>query len=392
MNVEPLRVLFVHHSSDLYGSSRCMVRLLEKLDRTKFTPMVALAETGPLCAMIEKLGVEIVFQPKMSVITRSVFKSWRLFPFLFMSFPLSVWQTMRLIRNKEIDLVHTNCGVILSGALAAKLCGVPHVWHIREWFQEFKSFWPLYSRYIIGLSERVVNVSAAVAKQFPPSPKVVVIHDGYDQREFALPKDRLREDFRRQFNLGSSFVVGCVGRIKFVRKGQEILVQAAALLKQKGLAITCLIVGAPFTGNEQHLADLKKLVSDLHLDDTVVFTGELSDARPAYAAMDISVLPSAQPEPFGGVVIESMSMGVPIIATNIGGSPEMVADGKTGFLVPPSDPQALADKIEILIANANLRRQMAEQGPERVQANFSIGKISAQVENMYESIADKTHS
>ena len=78
--------------------------------------------------------------------------------------------------------------------------------------------------------------------------------------------------------------------------------------------------------------------------------------------MDLFVLPSAQPEPFGGVVMEAMGMGLPVIATQIGGSLEQVADGVTGYLVPPSDPLALADRLEPLLRNADLRAAMGNAG------------------------------
>ncbi len=128
-----------------------------------------------------------------------------------------------------------------------------------------------------------------------------------------------------------------MGRIKWVRKGQEFLVRATGLLKQQGHPITALIVGAPFPGNESHLIRLRELVEQLGVQDRIIFTGELADPRPAYAGMDVLALTSAQPEPFGNVVIEAMGMGLPVIATNIGGSVDQVLDGVTGFLVPPAD-------------------------------------------------------
>src|SRR5262249_18912916 len=153
-------------------------------------------------------------------------------------------------------------------------------------------------------------------------------------------------------------VVGCVGRIKFVRKGQEVLVQAAALLKERGLDAKYLIVGTTASGNEEHLTRLQQLIHDLGLVNDVVLTSELADPKPAYAPMDMFVLPSAQPEPFGGVVLEAMAMHLPVIATAIGGSLDQVVDGETGFLVPPANSQALAEKLEVLMRDPALRKRM----------------------------------
>lgn len=381
MNRPPVRILYVHHNADTYGASRSLLRLLAQLSRDRFHPLVLLAENGPLRSKLEALNVEVVLGP-VSVITRPLFHTWRIIPFLA-GLPVSVLHVWQLIRSKRIDLVHTNTGVILTSALAAQMAGVPHIWHIRDWFQEFRSIWLLYSRWILGSSDRVLAVSRAVAAQFPTSPKVEVIHNGFSPEEFAVPKAKLSRAFRDQFNLGDEFVVGCVGRIKWVRKGQEILVQAAALLEKKGIRAKYVIVGAPFPGNETHLDELRRLIRDLNLESRVVLTGELEDTRPAYAAMDVFVLPSAQPEPFGGVVMEAMSMGIPVIATAIGGSLDQVADGVTGFLIPPSDPQALAEKIDVLIRDPQLRSRMAQAGPERIAQTFSLEGMVRRLEQVY---------
>lgn len=376
------RILYVHNSADIYGASRSLVRLMKNLNREQFLPLVVLPEQGPLQTKLEELNVKVLIHPSLSVITRSVFRSWRILLF-FLQFPFSVFFFWRLIRKNEIDLVHTNTGVILSPALAAKLTGIPHIWHIRDWFQEFKGMWGPYAKYILWSSRRVIAVSRAIAGQFPDQSKLVVVHNGFSLDEFAVPKEKLAREFRERFGLSNQIVVGCVGRIKLVRKGQEVLIQAANLLKKKGVNAKFVIIGSVFTGNENHLEELKRMVREFNLEQDVVFTGELADPKPAYAAMDIFVLPSAQPEPFGGVVMEAMSMGVPVIATNIGGSIDQVAEGVTGYLVPPSDPAALAEKIEKLIQDETLRKQMSAAGPKRIAEHFSLPDMVRKFETIY---------
>src|SRR5437588_12819858 len=119
-------------------------------------------------------------------------------------------------------------------------------------------------------------------------------------------------------------VEGCVGRIKWGRKGQEHLIQAAHLLKAHGIISKFVVVGSRFPGNEIHLERLKQLARGLNVEDEIIFTGELTDARRAYASMDIFILPSAYPEPFGGVVMEPMSMGRPVSASNLAGSLDQI--------------------------------------------------------------------
>jgi glycosyltransferase involved in cell wall biosynthesis len=335
------------------------------------------------------MGIEVILHPSLSVVTRPMFKSWKLLQFLA-NFPYSVWFLWRLIRKRKIDLVHTNTGVMISAALAAKLAGVPHVWHIRDWFQEFRRYWPVYSWYIQNLSEKVVAVSNAVAHQFEPP--AIVIHDGFTLKEFRVPKESLGREFRARYGLGNGFVVGVVGRIKYVRKGQEVLVEAASILKKRGKPIKALIVGAPFPGNESHLTELQGLIRRLGVEDCVVLTGELPDTRPAYAAMNLMALTSAQPEPFGGVVMEAMAMQVPVIATNIGGSVDQVVEGVTGLLVPPGEPVALADSIEKLMKDPELCLRMGAASSIRIEKNFTLEEMTTKMEDLFEGVIEQAQA
>jgi glycosyltransferase involved in cell wall biosynthesis len=231
---------------------------------------------------------------------------------------------------------------------------------------------------------KIVAISNAVAGQFKSRDKVVLIHDAFSLTEGGAPPPGLRDEFRARHGLGETFVVGCVGRIRFVRKGQEVLVQAASELKRRGRSIKVLIVGTPFPGNEDHLKRLQQLVHELEVRDRVVFAGELADPRPAYAAMDALAMTSIQPEPFGGVVSEAMSLGLPVIATSVGGSLDQVVDGVTGLLVAPGDPAALADAIEKLMRDPELRRRMGEAGARRMREYFSVAQMIGKIEGLME--------
>jgi glycosyltransferase involved in cell wall biosynthesis len=293
----------------------------------------------------------------------------------------------RLIKQHQIHLVHTNTGVICSSALSARLARVPHLWHIREWFQEFGPLWKPYSRYILGFSERVVCVSQAIAEQFPASRKVKVLNNGFDLAEFPLITEPERQTSRERWKIPlSALVVGVVGRIKFVRKGQEVVIEAIARLKKEKFFVYALFAGGNPPGADDQLPRMQALAHSLGVQDQVVFTGELTDPRPAYAAMDIFVLPSAQPEPFGGVVMEAMAYQLPVIGTALGGTIDQIEEGKTGFLVPPSNPDVLALKIKTLLHLKSLRNSMGHAGRQRVQTHFSMDAFFQKLTALYESI------
>jgi glycosyltransferase involved in cell wall biosynthesis len=383
----PLRVLYVANSADIYGASRCLLRLCAALDHKRFMPVVAVPEDGPLVAFLRKAGVEEIVQIPLSVTTRDVFKSWRLVPFL-LNIPFKSWRLRSAIRKLHIDLVHTNVGTIPSAPLGAWLAGVPHILNIRDWYGEFPGLWKWYRRYILAFSDKVICVSYAMADQFPKIPKVTVVHDVIPLAEFEVDRTRLRREFRKKYNIPPDrCVVGCIGRIKFVRKGQEFLVRAIAILRQQHrLECTTIIVGAPAPGSEEDLPRLKALAEELGVSDRIIFTGELSDPRSAYAALDVFVLPSAQPEPFGGVVMEAMGMGKPVVATALGGALDQVVDGQTGYLVPPANPSALAEKLLKLIEDPLLQARMGAAGAERLRTDFSLQGMMKEIEAIYREV------
>jgi len=387
------RILYVHNSADNYGASRSLLRLLPLMSVRGYQAVVLLPEDGPLRERLEALGlgIKVIVERWLSIIDRGAFKSLPGVARFLWSFPISVVRLGRVVRREKISLVHTNTGVMPAPALAAKLAGVPHLWHVRDSFHEFRSLWTMYRRYITALSDRVICVSNPIAGQFAGATNVTVVHNGLPLEEFptAPVADELRAHFREAFRLGDAVVIGCVGRVKFVRKGQEVLVQALARLKQRGLAVIGLIVGSTSAGNEDHLTRLKGLIQELGLGADVVLAGELADPKPAYAAMDVFVLPSAQPEPFGGVVLEAMAMRRPVIATAIGGSLDQVADGESRFLVAPGDADALADKLELLCRDVALRQRLGEAGRTRLEKCFSVEQMVEKMERIYRATLER---
>jgi glycosyltransferase involved in cell wall biosynthesis len=381
MSSQQMKILLINNSADNYGASRSLWRLASRLREAQHEPVVLLPENGPLCDRLEKAGVRTIVFPSLRVITRPVLTSWRILPWLGGFLPSAI-ALSRLIKKEKIDVIHTNTGVIVSAALAARIAGRPHVWHIRDWFQEFGPLWKPYSRYILANADRILCVSKAIAAQFPSSPKIEVLNNGFDLAEFPELSASERTAAKAALDLqADTLVLGTVGRIKFKRKGQEFLLQAAKLLADRGIDATCLLAGGPAPGAEEHMTQMR--IQATQLGVKAVFTGELHDPRSAYAAMDIFILPSAQPEPFGGVVMEAMALGLPVIGTNIGGTIEQVAEGESGFLVPPADPAALAGAIAKLAAEPDRRRDMGANGRHRVKEKFDIHTAIERIISIY---------
>jgi len=380
-------ILFGHSVADLYGASRSLLRLAGRLARDGHTVMAVLPGSGPLEAELERAGVEVYIRPELAAVDRRNFNirgmaqtAGRLTAHLF--------RLAAFIRRRRVELVHTNTALILSTPLAARLAKCRHLWHIRESFAEFPRLWPLWRRVMLGLSDRIVAVSEAVARQFggEGAGRVRVIHNGFPRTEFDGVSPARVADFKRRFGLDGGPLVAVIGRLKLRRKGQEVFLKAASMLAGRFPAARFLLIGSPYPGNEAHLEELKRIAAELGISERVVFTGDVEDIKAAYAALDVAVLPGSLPEPFGGVVIESMAMGKPVVGTRLGGTVEQIVDGETGFLVEPDNPAELAARVEQLLANEALRREMGRRGRERFLRHFEFETFYKRITDLYGEI------
>jgi glycosyltransferase involved in cell wall biosynthesis len=389
MDVRNLRILFVHSGSDLYGASRSLLRLSSRLAQEGATVKVVLPHEGPLVPALQEKGVIVIIQRNLPIIERQNVKSFVGILSLLSKIFLSMSSLLRVLAQFKPHLVHTMTAVILTSGLAAKMARVPHIWHVRESFGEFGRVWRYYQRYMLWLSTKIICVSTPIAEQFEQKSreKVHVIHNGFPVEEFPeISKDRINR-FRSSYGISNAqHLIGVVGRIKFQRKGQEVFVRAAHVLREKFPDARFLCVGSPFPGNELHLVQLLNLIRELGLEGNILYTGDVEDIKAAISALDILVLPSVQPEPFGGVVIEAMALSRPVVATAVGGSIEQVVDGVTGYLVPPGDPGSLAAGIEKLLESTTRRRDFGEAGRKRFMEAFEFKSFYQKILELYEQV------
>jgi glycosyltransferase involved in cell wall biosynthesis len=165
-------------------------------------------------------------------------------------------------------------------------------------------------------------------------------------------------------------VVGVVGRLQ-PWKGQDRMLRALALLRERGHDVRLMIVGGDAYGlSTEYAESLPALARDLGLDGAVTLTGQVPDAGPYIERMDMLVNAS-DPEPFGIVLLEAMARGVPVVAVDSGGPSEFIEDGRTGMLARSGEPSALADALEPLLASPELRHELGRAGRERFLSEFT---------------------
>ncbi|MCS3657973.1 glycosyltransferase involved in cell wall biosynthesis [Salinibacter ruber] len=219
-------------------------------------------------------------------------------------------------------------------------------------------------------------VGRALEEKGIPDEKVHVVQNGIELD--AGSEANAKEDE------GNSHVrIGIVGQIG-AWKGHDDLIEALHLLQDRGRSFVCDIVGS---GNDEYLEALKAKIEQLGLQKRVRWRGFVKDTAAIYAPLDICVVPSRFPEPFGLVAVEAARAGLPVVASERGGLSEIVVDGKTGFLVEEEHPEQLADRLEQLLDDHELRHEMGRQGKARVRERFTRERMVDEMEEVLAKVS-----
>jgi glycosyltransferase involved in cell wall biosynthesis len=293
--------------------------------------------------------------------------------------PWNILKLAFLLKQARVDILHTHIYFAATiGRLAAKIAGtkvcINHVhssyWHYSKMNLRIERFLSSWTHKIICVSKSVYQF--VVEHEKIDSHKAVVIYNGISRNEI------------KQSPKGSNeFVISVVASL-YENKGHKVLLEALALLKDGYPNIRCQIVGE---GEEE--AKLKKLVQDLHIESQVHFLGIRWDIPEILSSSDLLVLPTIAREGLPLSILEAMAYGVPVVASAVGGIPEIIEHDKNGYLVPPKDPRALADCIEQLIKNPDKRRNMAQEGFLTYQDRFQAQTMVSKIEHLYESSIGK---
>ncbi|MBI4436485.1 MAG: glycosyltransferase [Candidatus Omnitrophica bacterium] len=372
-----LHVLYIEAGSGSGGSSASLYRLAKVLQHHGVTPTVAVRKTGPNVEKLRELGVSIFTIPKF-------FGRGKLFiiPRLF----AEILFLTALCLKEKVEIVHLNTGVAsgLSGAAAAKCLGIPLVSHARG---NETMFMGNLSRWASRWVDEYLCVSNAVRNVYrldslKGSRSVKTLYDGIDLREFEM-NPSVRSDERQKLALPEGeCAVGMIAR--FVEgKGHDQFLNAAQKVLEREKNVSFFLVGA--NGKGAYEERIRNLAETLSLGGKIRFIPWQSDVKPVMAAMDLVVLPSLG-EGLGLAIAEAMALGKAVIATEVGGIPELVRNGQDGILIPPSDPSALAEAMKELITNHEKRKKMSESGRERILRHFSMARVAGEALETYERL------
>jgi glycosyltransferase involved in cell wall biosynthesis len=400
-------VLYVEGCRDgtVGGSHTCLLRTIQNLDSSRFHPIVVFYDDHVIAEALRDAGADVHILenrhpvdwsaglarrwPRLAALAVLIRPVQQAFNFSW-HFALPVFNCYRLIRRWGADIVHLNNSINTNHEwmVAARIAGVPVVSHERG--ISGRLTWT--ARALGRVIDKVVCVSKVIqeslVRQGLDQTKILVIYDGIDLSHMQIrhPAQVIRS---RHHIPPDAPVIGAVGNIK-AWKGQEIIVRAAAILKSRWPDMRTLLVGT--VADHVYKARLDSIISESGLTDRVIFTGFQKDPWDYLNVMDIVIHSSVEPEPFGMVNLEAMSMRRPVISTTIGGPAEVFANSVDGFLVDPGDPDALAKRVAELLDDPQTRHAIAEAGYRTVRSRFHISQTLEQIHDIYDSLPQRSRS
>jgi len=294
----------------------------------------------------------------------------------------------RYVKRHAVDIVHSysfygNVFAIPPGRFAAPVV----VASIRDRGPYLTPMQRRVQRHVCRFADCIlVNAEAVkdwlIADGYDAS-QIVVIPNGVDLRRFVGGD---RAAIRRSLGVPESArLVGVVSRLSRL-KGIEDFLQAAAIVAAADDQVRFVIVGEPSPiKNREYLDELSELARTLGIGDKVMFTGLRSDVPAILSSLDVSVMPSLN-EALSNVLLESMAAGVPVVATEVGGTSEALEDGVNGILVPAARPQLMAAAIERLLAQPALAGRLAHEARRTIEARFSLERMVSATESLYEQL------
>lgn len=387
-----LRVLYVNQTAQVSGAERSLLTLIGGL-AGKVDPIVACPE-GELSAEVRALGIE-------PIPIAGTGASFRLHPLHtsrgLLEMAQSSLQVRRIVARTAPDLVHANTTrAALLALLARSRSGPGTIAHIRDLAPAGRPA-DLILSLVARRADAIVANSAYVADRFGRARgRVDVIHNPIDLDRFDPSKADGRS-IRAELGIGADTVVlTVVGHISPI-KGQDEAIEVVADLVAAGRDVVLLLVGSVKFASAGGRLDnrafgerLPALAADLGVADRVRFLGERTDVPNLLAASDLLLMPFWR-EPFGRVAVEAMAMGVPVVASEVGGPAEIVRPDVDGLLLPARAPEVWSRALERLLPDAALRRRLGENARTRA-ADFSVEAHIARVLALYRELCSASRS
>nr|WP_246385354.1 glycosyltransferase family 4 protein [Armatimonas rosea] len=400
---------FHDESKGLGGTTRYLLELVDGLNRDKYYPVFFSTKSFPWHQLLKDSDVELITPDTImdslgevtkinhsATITRKRL-SWVKIPHL-VAWTLGMFKEKyvleELFNRKTVDLLHTNHAGAEIAPIAMRRVGVPRIvatWHVDSTYDLDGNFQGKHYRYLerqcMNSIDHVISVSEATKNDWVNrcglneeyEKRISVVYNGVDVDAFT--QEREKSKIRLAFGLpgNDKFILGSLGRLDKA-KGFMYLIEALPKIRLHIPNILVVIAGSGPLKEE-----LIEQAQRLGVADCLIFLGFVRDTHAFLEMLDVYVQPSlCEAHPFG--TLEAGAMGLPIVASAVGGIPETIVDGETGFLVPAKNVASLAEKICILGQNSSLCQSMGEKGRKRIQEKFTSQKMVNETVEIYERL------
>jgi len=394
-------ILFLENGVYGGGSFESLFQIVENLDTTRFRPVIAFVNNAPIVDRFRKRNISVVmlqdalytagqWMGMTRFVTKALLRLQRWMPQHHIVFEAIIHRktinaVCRIIQEHRIDLLHLNDQSVrdLYGVIAAQRCRIACVSHLRSIrvqsvHQRVRQYLKKHVNLFIANSQFTKNYWRALLDI--PEQDIAVFYNTLD------PVSTSPLDIRTALSIDSSVhsVIGCVGNL-VDGKGQQFLIRSFNIVFRHNPSTVLLLVG-----DGPQRSQLEELSKQLGIDRAVIFTGYDTRAREIIAAVDVLVLPS-ETETFGRVLLEAMAVRTPIIATRVGGVPEVITNEENGLLVEYGDEQSLASAILRVIQDALLREYLRNGGTRVLQERFSGHNNTRLIEDWYDRFVGPGH-
>ena len=376
-----IRILHIHTLPIVSGSGINTFLSMQGMDKTLYEVDLACAPGGRLIPLVEENHMEV-----------RTFKNM-VQPFRPFKDTLALIDLTAFLRKNPYHIVHThNSKAGFLGRLAAKLVGVPVIVHTVHGFA-FHDEEPLWRQMLFRNLERLASrwsdrmifisqplIDWALKDHIVGEDKITKIYSGIQLDKFHPVKSEEKDQIRSKWSLQKEeAVVGIVSKL-WEGKGHTVLIEAFKLLKEKIKDAKLVIVGEGYLYDE-----LFRRVGNNGLRDSVLFTGFQMDVSEIIATFDVAVLPSFF-EGMGRVILEAMAMEKPIVASRVGGIPDLIDQGINGLLVRPGDARELADALERVLSDNGLAKKLGKEGRKKIKDQFSADVMVRSIEKLYREL------
>jgi glycosyltransferase involved in cell wall biosynthesis len=394
-------ILFIENSVGLSGSTVSLCTLLNYLDPDLIEAHIVLSRPEQemyLLGHIRRPGDLTMIAPRRSLkqsdfvqrtldrfggrrprLHRLVLQVASMLDVVVVTIPYA-WRLYQWAKRRKVQLIHQNNGFDLGSLFLSWILRVPLVAYQRgdEWNSRAVRWLARGVRRFIANSEttRKNLISLGI-----PSGRISVIYPPLDFDTLRI--ERSSSVTRSTFGVDPA--APCFGILGMLLpwKGHAVFLEAAKRVFERIPNARALVIGAAPHRAKEYEGELRALAQELGIADRVIFTGFRADVPDMLNLLDVVVHASIAPEPFGRVIAEAMAMKRPVIATRAGGPTEIIEDGRTGYLVPPGDAEALAERLITLLTNPSLAGQIAYAGHVEATKRYSADVHAQRVERVY---------